>query len=217
MLKYAGCQTACDVAFGIFIVSWFLTRHVCYLLVCWSIYADVPDKMVYGCYSSVTGTMIPQKHSPASDTSETPGGNEILTNIFQPYLDPGGPICYNERIRVAFVALLFVLQGITIMWFGMIIRVAWRVLNGQGAGDSRSDDEGDGDPGEEEEGTLSKNVETSTIVPLVETNVGVEGLNLKRKGSPRYRTRKTPGATSGISLAGDKKELLGRIGCDKPS
>lgn len=40
MLKYAGWQTTCDIAFGLFMVSWLVTRHVLYLRVLWSCIYD---------------------------------------------------------------------------------------------------------------------------------------------------------------------------------
>lgn len=220
MLKYAGFQTSCDIAFGVFIVSWFVARHVCYFLVCLSIYRDVPYKMVYGCHSSVTGEMLSHQQSPAFDTPTTPGGNEILRNIMQPFADPGGPICYNERIRFSFLGLLLVLQGIMIMWFIMIIRVAWNVIKGHGADDSRSDDEEDADVDEVDENVpLKAEIPPPVAAPPIEQTVGVEGLNLRRRAGPMFTSRRGGGPTSGISIPGhaDKKELLGRIGCDKPS
>lgn len=44
---------------------------------------------------------------------------------------------------LVFVSLLSALQVLQIIWFGMICRVAWRVLTNKGASDVRSDDEGD--------------------------------------------------------------------------
>ncbi|KDR83793.1 hypothetical protein GALMADRAFT_236178 [Galerina marginata CBS 339.88] len=42
-----------------------------------------------------------------------------------------------------FCVLLLALQVIQCIWFGMICRVAWRVVSGSGASDDRSDDEDD--------------------------------------------------------------------------
>lgn len=50
---------------------------------------------------------------------------------------------WTYEICMGFVALLSSLQFIQIIWFGMICRVAWRVISGKGAEDTRSDDEGD--------------------------------------------------------------------------
>ena len=42
ILKYLGFQTACDLAFGVFMISWFVLRHACYMTVWWSIYKHIP-------------------------------------------------------------------------------------------------------------------------------------------------------------------------------
>ncbi|GBE79426.1 TLC domain-containing protein [Sparassis latifolia] len=51
----------------------------------------------------------------------------------------------SRLIYDTFLAMLSMLQGIQLMWFWMICRVAWRVVSGQGAEDTRSDDEEDGE------------------------------------------------------------------------
>lgn len=47
----------------------------------------------------------------------------------------------NKPTHSAFVTLLVALQVILCIWFGMIVKVAWRVISGDGAVDSRSDEE----------------------------------------------------------------------------
>lgn len=109
-----------------------------------------------------------------------------------------------------------------VMWFVMIVRVALTVLKGGEAHEPRSDD--DGDDIEEE---LTDEEILSTIAALdaaalaqlkpLEEEVGVEAINLKGRVSNMSRYRKGSSSTSGVSLPGhsDRKELLGRIGCDK--
>lgn len=103
-----------------------------------------------------------------------------------------------------------------VLWFAMIMRVIYKVIKGTGADDVRSDDEG------EEEGVDEKvaELEAGDVVGVVpdyraqEMEVGVEELSFvrgKKKG-----TTARGGRASGISIP-DRKELLGRIGCDKPS
>ena len=192
-------------------------------MICWSIYAHVPTLMPVGCYSSVTGARL-----------STDGGSDIASNILQSFLAPGDPVCFNDRIRVAFLSLLLVLQGITILWFAMIVRVAYKVVLGQPADDSRSDDEGAADELEEhahdddeaeQEGAADADALAAgraqvppglTVAPPLELTVGVEDVHLPRRVSMRYR--KSNAHSSGFPLAAsDRKELLGRIGCDKPS
>lgn len=210
MLKYAGYQMACDIAFGIFILTWFIARHVMYLMVCWSVYAGLPVGMPYGCYSLSTGAI------PGSD-----GGSDIWSNVMHAY-NGEGPVCSNQRIQRTFLGLLLALQALTIIWFTMICRVAYGVISGKGAEDSRSDDE---DEGEEDEVAqpspkqLGKRPDTARSISgkmLKEEEVGVEQLRFVKRTSPPARRSKA--RASGISIPGhsDHKELLGRIGCDKP-
>jgi acyl-CoA-dependent ceramide synthase len=217
MLKYVGMHTLCDITFGVFIIVWFLARHMAYLSVCWSIHSDVPKVMPYGCFNSSTGEKI-------SDD----GGTSIWVNIMQPFNRPGGEICFNSRIRVSFLSLLGALQVLTLIWFGMILRVAYSVLSGNAAEDVRSDDEEDDEIEEEEVEVeipyFEKQAENAKAYPI-EEEVDADALNHGGKrwdqnGSPivRRSSRRTARATA-ISIPGhgDHKELLGRIGCDKPS
>jgi len=109
--------------------------------------------------------------------------------------------------------MLLALQVITLMWFGMIIRVAWKVLNGGSAEDSRSDDEDEEDEAYIESGEKQVHIE----LPPLEEEVGVDALNLKGRTSSARRYKKAVSSSSGVTLPGhsDRKELLGRIGCDK--
>lgn len=77
----------------------------------------------------------------------------------------------------------------------MVVQVAIRVIRGVGADYTRSDDEG-GDEQVEE--------------------VGVEAIDLKA-WERRAGVNKRTASSSGVSLPGhsDRKELLGRIGCEK--
>jgi acyl-CoA-dependent ceramide synthase len=221
-----GHSTACDIMFGIFVVTWFITRHVLYPLVIWSVYAHTPSAMAPGCYA-INGSFVP-----ASSTAEfgAMGGKEIWGNIMRAYTNRDGPICWNPTIRFSFLFLLIALQIIILIWFFMIAKIVYQVVRGQNADDVRSDDEG-------EDSEIETEVDaTVTTYPIdavttckswtpVEEEVGVEGLNLHRKSSPGVRNykrsanRSSGSRASGISIAGhsDRKDLLGRIGCDKPT
>ena len=108
--------------------------------------------------------------------------------------------------------MLLSLQVILLVWFGMIMRVAWKVIQGGEGEDPRSDDEGE----EEEDDEPARTKEPFIEVPPLEEEVGVESINLNnRKASPARRFRKGAGTASGVTLHSDRKELLGRIGCDK--
>ncbi|KAF4548288.1 TLC domain-containing protein 2 [Elsinoe fawcettii] len=201
MMKYVGMQTACDIAFGVFVITWFIARHVIYLAICWSIHADVPEVMPYGCYDLSSGSKL-----------SSGGGDKIWWNVLHAYRGGEGEVCFNNKIRVSFLSLLLALQVLTVIWFGMICRVVYGVLTGKGADDTRSDDEGEDEEEEIEEKTPDKHVAIKTPK---EEEVGVEELRFKRRSTPP-RTRKSKGRASGISIPGhsDHKELLGRIGCD---
>jgi acyl-CoA-dependent ceramide synthase len=208
-------QTACDVAFGVFMVSWFIARHVLYLAVCWSLYAHVPIEMPYGCYNSLTG----------AKTSDD-GGNQVLSNVLHAYASGNADVCFNKKIHYGFLSLLLALQVITLIWFGMICRVAYRVILGKGADDTRSDDEGEDEEDEENEHDEIDIVDTvrdfCTKEPELrlapqEEEVGVESLRFTRRPSPAAKRSSNKSHASGISIPGNHKELLGRIGCDKPT
>lgn len=221
LLKYLRFQTACDVAFGVFMVSWFVTRHVLYSWVCWSIYKHIPEEIRYGCYTGSTQSL--------EGPFPTPNDWEHLT---WPFRDPVGMVCWNNNIKWGFLGMLMALQLILCMWFVMIIRVAYKVITGQGADDSRSDDEDEDDEEEENEGDekqrLIEKVHTCLEPkPYVETNGLKHDAKVSSNGQVRSTTpvRKSSrrkdgsGHSSGINVLGssaDRKELLGRIDCDKP-
>jgi len=173
--------------------------------------------------------------TPSEKGYEQSGGTEIWKNILQTYLDPQGPVCWNSRTQWSFLGLLLALQVITLIWFAMIVKVAWKVVNGHPADDERSDDEGEE---EEEEIEVEEFIEPrpAPASPAkakanmeglpVEEEVGVESLTFVRRSSPGVLSYKRSSSgrggssrTSGISIPGhgDRKELLGRIGCDKPT
>lgn len=200
-LKYLGYHTICDVMFGVFMLSWLIARHVLYLAVCWSVWAHTTVVMPIGCYNGVTGNMTGPMVSPPGDD---------LWYILEPLWDSTATFCYDDTVMWAFLSMLLFLQVLTLIWFAMIIRVAVKVLKGSSAEDVRSDDEAD--EGEEEEEYVYEEAQ-----PL-EEEVGVDEIDLK--GWERRAGVKRPApsvATTGVSLPGhsDRKELLGRIGCEK--
>ncbi|KAK6071159.1 longevity-assurance protein [Seiridium cupressi] len=194
-LKYLGYTTACDMMFGLFVISWFLARHVAYLTVCWSIYVDIPQYINLGCYRGGSKDLIGPFPPPAG-----------FSYLLEPFQDPEGTVCFNSNIAGGFLAFLLVLQAITLSWFCLIVRLVIRVLQGGNADDPRSDDEA----GEE----TDEEFEYEVAHPL-EEEVGVESIDLKNW--ERRAGVKRTAASSGVSLPGhsDRKELLGRIGCEK--
>ena len=198
-LKYLGYNTLCDCMFGVFMVSWFIARHVFYLMVCWSVWAHATPMMKIGCYTGPANNRVGPFEPPA-DT--------VPIYLLEPLWKTDGLLCYNLTVKWTFLSMLLFLQGLAIMWFSLAIRVALRTLRGDGADDPRSDDEADDLEDEDE-------VVFEEARPL-EEEVGVDEIDLKnwerRAGLKRPATTAT-----GVSLPGhsDRKELLGRIGCEK--
>ena len=208
ILKYMKYQTACDVAFGVFMVTWFVARHVLYLKIIVSILQNVPGEVTYGCYSG-GGRAV-------KGPFELPDERAYL---FEPFRNPTGVICFNDHYKWGFIWTLMALQVILMIWFVMIIRVAIKVVKGAGADDVRSDDEDDGDEEEEEEEDFgddppTKNRKENHALPY-EEEVSIDDITFcKQPRGPARRNRKGGGVSSSVTLQSDRKELLGRIGCD---
>lgn len=47
MIKYMGGTLSCDILFGLFMVSWFITRHILFMLVFASTYVGVPRYLTF--------------------------------------------------------------------------------------------------------------------------------------------------------------------------
>ncbi|KAI4182869.1 MAG: hypothetical protein L6R41_005727 [Letrouitia leprolyta] len=211
LLKYLGFKKACDYAFGAFMLVWFITRHVLYLIICWSLYTELPQEITYGCYRGSNAKL--------EGPFDVPND---FDHLVQPFRNPEGLVCWNNNISWAFLSTLLALQVLLLMWFGMIIRVALVVLKGGEAEDSRSDDEdSDGEAEIEEKGSWEKiktcrEARPIEVPPPLEEVVGVESINILPRKASRGRTYRKMGSTaSGVHLPSDRKELLGRIGCDK--
>lgn len=212
ILKYLQFQLICDIAFGVFMVSWFVARQVIYMLVCYSVYAHIPEEITYGCY-----------FGPTSDLKGPIPPPNMFNHLIQPFRDPEGLVCWDGKIKWTFLSVLLVLQVLMLMWFVMIIKVAYKVIRGGEAEDSRSDDEEEDEEEDDEihDSSYEKNtyerVDAIEVSPL-EEEVGVEAINLSAlKRNPSRRFRKGGGTASGVTIPSDRKELLGRIGCDKGS
>jgi acyl-CoA-dependent ceramide synthase len=203
-LKYLGFGSICDILFGMFMLTWIIARHILYLTVCFSIWKHLPEEISYGCYKGKSGAL----------TGPFPPPDQFK-HLFEPFINPEGIVCFNHQIKWGFLTCLLFLQCLTIMWFCLIVKVAVKVLKGGQADDVRSDDES-----EEVEETAPLHLEKLDpieIMPL-EEEVGVESINLKgRTSSSSKRYKKSTSSTSGVTLPGhsDRKELLGRIGCER--
>ena len=179
-------------------VVWFVARHVLYLKIIVSIFQNVPGAVTYGCYSG--------GGSNVKGPFALPDERRYL---LEPFRNPTGVICFNNNYKLGFVWTLLTLQVILLVWFVMIIRVAIKVVKGTGADDTRSEDEDEED--EEEELEDVKTNGNGKVPQPYEEEVDVEEITYnKQRASPSKRYRKGGGMSSGV----DRKELLGRIGCD---
>ncbi|KAI9740631.1 MAG: sphingosine N-acyltransferase lag1 [Claussenomyces sp. TS43310] len=204
-LKYLGFAKLRDGFFGLFVASWVIARHALYLMVCFSLWRDIPIEIAYGCYKGKKGALI----GPFS-----PGAG--FWHLIEPFLHPQGTVCFDHGIKWAFLTGLLLLQGIMIMWFWMICKVAAKVVRGGQAHDSRSDEGEDDEELEKFEPLVFEKLEPVEVLPLGE-EVGVEAINLTGRNGSARRFQKSAPSSSGVTLPGhsDRKELLGRIGCDK--
>jgi acyl-CoA-dependent ceramide synthase len=110
-------------------------------MILWSVWKDLPVVMPLGCYSTTTKERLPQYQATQ------------IGDYLQPFLQQSDVICFDKKVHWHFLSLLLALKVILLIWFGMIVRVAWTVINGQNADDSRSDSEEE----EEEGGKVGKN------------------------------------------------------------
>ena len=140
----------------------------------------------------------------------------------EPFFDQKGTICLDRTVKWVFLGLLFMLQVLSIVWFGMIIKVALKVVKGEGANDSRSSDEE-----EEEEDEIKQEAEIlketldlkKAVVPNRLAKFSPSG-KARASGSeatplPRQTGLFQTGAGR-IRVPGsrDRKELIGRVGCN---
>ncbi|GAW24241.1 hypothetical protein ANO14919_138240 [Xylariales sp. No.14919] len=198
-LKYLGFTTICDVIFGIFMVTWLVTRHVFYLMACWSVYYDLPRAAPTSCYQGTADNL--------QGPLPVPEGQSFL---LEPFHNPTGIICTTRGIRTGFLSYLLILQAIMIPWSAAIVRVAVRVVRGDGAEDVRSDDD------EEEEDDVEEDEEVEfENAQIIEEEVGVDVIDFE--AWKRRSGVKQPARSSGASISrhSDRKELLNRIGCER--
>jgi acyl-CoA-dependent ceramide synthase len=173
-------------------------------MVSYSVWKDIPVEIAYGCYKGKKGSLAGPFPPP-----------DRFGHLVDPFRDPEGVVCFNHEIKWAFLTGLLFLQCIILVWFWMICGVAAKVLGGGQAEDIRSDDE-DEIEYEEIGSLIFDKLEPIEVVPL-EEEVGVEAINLKGRTASSRRYKKASSSSSGVTLPGnsDRKELLGRIGCDK--
>ncbi|EFQ32292.1 TLC domain-containing protein [Colletotrichum graminicola] len=194
-LKYIGFATLCDVIFGVFLLVWVWTRHVFYLMTCWSVYYDLPQSLEQPCFRGAAGEIDGPFAPP----------EEGWSHLLEPFKDPAGTVCMTSGITKGFLTFLLALEVVICAWSFFIIRVTVRVLKGSPAEDVRSDVEVDE---EEEEVVEYEEVEA------IEEDVGVESIDLKSWERSSAK-KESSSRVSGVRTHSGRKELLNRIGCEK--
>ncbi|TVY55617.1 Sphingosine N-acyltransferase-like protein FUM18 [Lachnellula cervina] len=191
-LKYLGFTTLCDIMFGVFVVSWLFTRHVFYLLTCWSVYSDIPRLITPACYKGTAD----QLEGPLP----LPNG---WSHLLEPFRDLAGTVCFNNNMMFGFLCFLLFIQILQIMWSISIFRIVVRVLQGNNAEDVRSDME------DEEEEQQEKILDYNEAKPLEEEEFGGENIVL----TERDRRTSIKGTTTGVSFPGQnrRKQFLNRM------
>ncbi|GKT46184.1 sphingosine-1-phosphate lyase [Colletotrichum spaethianum] len=198
-LKYVGFTTLCDVVFGVFLLVWIWTRHIFYLMVCWSVCYDLPRSLKQPCFRGPAEDVVGPYQAP----------EEGWSHLIEPFVDPAGTVCMTDGITKGFLTFLLALEVVICVWSFFIIRVTCRVLKGASAEDVRSDVEDE----EAEEEVEYQMLETLEI----EEEVGVESIDLKaweRRNAKREPSSRASGVRVSRSQS-DRKELLNRIGCEK--
>ena len=150
-----------DILFAVFITLWLITRHVFFIMTCWSVYSDLPRLLTPACFKGTADNL--QGPFPVPDD---------WSHLIEPFRNPTGTVCFNDNIMLGFLSYLLILQVMMIIWSVFIVRVAMCVLQGHSAEDISGDDEGAEDVEEEED------FEFEVAQPL-EEEVRVEAINLK--------------------------------------
>ena len=119
-----------------------------YVAIVNSVYYHAPDIITYGCYSVETGERCPENIWALS--AHSLGSHPECT-------------CFTKNLHMGFFYLLSGLQVITLVWLYMIGKVAYKVVTGTGAEDTRSDDEDDREEVEEIEAAETVNSDAEVI------------------------------------------------------
>jgi acyl-CoA-dependent ceramide synthase len=179
-----------------------------YPQLCFDIFKDVPgpDTMLYGCYSGTTNEIL----------TDIPAQPDYFSHLFWPFQDLDGVICLNAEVKWLFLGMLGFLQLLSMIWFGMVIKIVAGTLMGGNVEDIRSDDEEDEDVDTGMEPEVEKKQRPLDVTDL---NVCVGGNSTSEmdKGPVVLSPKPRPTSTRRRLMAAEnRKELLGRIGCEKP-
>ncbi len=191
--------------FVIFLTTWLVARHGIYISLCWSIYRDVPRVMPFACYSGATEEL---------ETDANQLGSRW--RYAEPFFDQKGTICLDSSVKSVFLGLLLMLQVLSIVWFGMIIKVALSLVRGESANDTRSSDEDEGEDEEDEE-EQKEDMKCKEDISSGKPRQPISNGKARASGSdtpPRQTGLFQRGTGIRVTGSRDRKELIGRVGCN---
>jgi acyl-CoA-dependent ceramide synthase len=84
-------------------IIWILSRHILYLMVCYSVWVDTLAEIFFGYYKGKKGPLIGQFPSP-----------DNFKHLIAPFRDPNGVVCFDHKIKRAFVIALLTLYCLTL-------------------------------------------------------------------------------------------------------
>jgi acyl-CoA-dependent ceramide synthase len=167
-----------------------------------------------------------------------PAQPDYFFHLFWPFKNLDGVICLNTEVKYIFLGMLLLLHTLSSIWFIMILKVIGGILLGKPAEDIRSDDEGEKQQDFKIEdlnpctgGGTELDVEivgTSTMASRFSselddlspcTGAGTEMSDVMMGTSAMARASSKSRPTIGrrrLMGTENRKELLARIGCEKP-
>lgn len=165
--------------------------------------------MLFGCYNGATSELIP----------DMPAHPDNFAHLLWPFQDLDGVICLNQEVKYIFLGMLLLLQTLSMIWFGMILKLIAGMLVGVKVEDVRSDDEDE----EEVDGRDAAAGRGQMSITDLHVCVGggdeMESMNVGMSKKPVPMPKSRVSVTSGrrrLGVAENRKELLNRIGCEKP-
>jgi acyl-CoA-dependent ceramide synthase len=127
-------RTSGNLALGTFAAVWFVSRHIIYVRLCWTLFYDIPRFKPYGCYSGISGKL---SHAAIPEVS--------WGDLGRPYMDASSLVCVTPFVKWAFLSVLLAFEAMSIIWFQMIVQTITRALSKGYSDDVRSDDESEVD------------------------------------------------------------------------
>ena len=110
-----------------------------YNRIVWSVWKESAEMIDLGCFNS---------------SGRIPGREVDWQTVWDTFAFRSETVCFSKPVQRTFLGLLIGLQIITLAWLYMILRVAWRVVRGANADDTRSEDEDEDEDDDQEQAEL---------------------------------------------------------------